>query len=153
MPVTQLDTLHILKGNAGQIVAIDFSPDDLQLISLGGDFTLKQWEVDSGEELSSLKLQGGPIYNGALSSPANVFAVEGPGHVIQLQRLSDGHILHEMSGHSSFVMSFTFSSDGNLLATGEDNGTIKVWDIETGSLVHSLAGHPSAVGSLAFSPD
>ena len=54
MPVTQLDTLHILKGNAGHIVAIDFSPDDLQLISLGGDFTLKQWEVDSGEELSSL---------------------------------------------------------------------------------------------------
>jgi len=151
--VTQLEALHILQGNAGQIVAITFLPDDRQLISLAGNFTLKRWDVNSGEELSSLKLQGGPIYIGAISPLVNVFAVDGPGHAIQLRSLQDGQILHEMSGHSSFVMSFTFSSDGNLLATGEDNGTIKVWDVETGSLVHSLAGYPSAVGSLAFSPD
>jgi len=151
--VTQLETLYFLQGNAGQIVAIAFSPDDRQLISLAGDFTLKQWDVNSGEELSSLKLQDGPIYNGAISSLGNVFAVEGSGHTIQLRGLKDGQILHEMPGHSSFVMSFTFSWDGKLLATGDDNGSVQIWEVESGSLLHSLAGHPSPVGSLAFSPD
>jgi len=149
----QVEILHTLQGHKGQIVAIEFTPDDSQLLSLASNFTLKRWNVNSGEELNSIKFRGGSIYNGAISPLGDVFAMEDPDHVIQLGALKDKQIIREMPGHSAFIMSFTFTLDGSLLATGDDKGSIKVWETATGQLKHTLAGHPSPVGALAFSPD
>jgi WD40 repeat protein len=149
----RIEILHILQAHTGHIVAFAFSADDRQLTSLASDFTLKRWDVNSGEELHNMKLRGGPIYNGAISHNGVVFAVEGFGHVIQLRDSQDGKILRKMTGHKAFVMSFTFSADDSLLATADDNGSIIVNETDTGLPLLSLDGHPSPVGALAFSPD
>jgi WD40 repeat protein len=150
---SQVEILHTLQRHKGRIVAIEFALDDSQLQSLASDFTFKRWDTNSGEELNSIKPKGGPIYNGAISPLGDVFAVEGPDHVIQLRASGEGQILQEMKRHSAFIMSFTFSLDGSLLATGDDKGSIMVWETTTGQLKHTLAGHRSPVGALAFSPD
>jgi WD40 repeat protein len=149
----RLEAVHVLQGPSGQVVAFAFTPDELQLISLSSDSTLIHWDVASGQKIQSRRLGGGPFYNGAFSLDAAVFAVEGPDRLIQLRDSQDGRVLKEFSGHSSFVMSFTFSADDRFLATGDDGGFIKVWGVENGLLLQELAAHPGSIGSLAFSPD
>lgn len=148
----QVEILHTLQGHTGQIIDFSFLPDG-QFLSLASDLTIRRWDINSGEELSILELNSAPIYTGGISPLGDIFAVEGPNHLIELMDTQEGQILHELSGHTAFVMSYAFSSDGRLLATGDSDGSIIVWEVRTASPLNIFAGHPTPVGALVFSPN
>lgn len=150
--VSQTKILHTLHGHTGQIIDFIFLPDD-QFLSLGSDLTLRRWDINSGEEVNSLKLDSAPIYTGGISPVGDMFAIEGPNHLIQIRDSQDGGILNQLPGHTAFVMSYAFSLDDSLLATGDSNGSIITWEVNTASPVYVFAGHSSPIGALAFSPD
>jgi Tol biopolymer transport system component len=149
----QVEKLHILSGHGGSTVSLRFLPDGLHLMSLGGDVSLKLWDVTTGQEVRSHAEQGDTVYNAAFSPDGTLLAVERPGHEVQLRDTESGQVVHNLGGHTEFVMGLAFSPDGALLATADGRGMIKVWAVATGQAIHTLAGHTSPVRALAFSSD
>jgi len=58
-----------------------------------------------------------------------------------------------LSGHTDWVVSFTFSLDGALLVSGSSDYTIKLWDIQTGGVIRTFSGHTNSVCSVSISLD
>ena len=50
-----------LRGHAGPVSAVAFSPDSQRLISASLDGTIKVWDADSGQEIQTLRGHVGAI--------------------------------------------------------------------------------------------
>src|SRR5262245_10220232 len=70
-------------GHTASIGAVMFTPDGLQLISVGGDHSVRCWNVRSGELLQVLRPpiipSKGYFPSGALSPDGGTLAVSRPG--------------------------------------------------------------------------
>ena len=53
--------LFALKGHAGRVMSVAFSPDGQRLASGSRDQTVKIWDSATGKELFALKGHAGPV--------------------------------------------------------------------------------------------
>jgi len=72
---------------------------------------------------------------------------------INVWRVSDGTLLHTLTGHNEPIFAISLSPDGRLLASGSDDNTVKLWRVSDGALLHTFGGHSDNVAGVAFSPD
>jgi WD40 repeat protein/serine/threonine protein kinase len=137
--------LLTLKGLTGRVSRVAYSPDGKRLAGAGGDRTVKVWDAQTGQELLTLKDEGG----GVAFSPDGKRLVTGR-KVWDTQ--TGRELLTLKGGHG-----VTFSPDSKRLAGagGEPGkpGEVKVWDAQTGQELLSLQGHTGQVNSVTFSPD
>ena len=56
-------------------------------------------------------------------------------------RLADGELVHELKGHTGYVMSAAVSADGVHVVTASNDTTARVWRLADGELVRELKGH------------
>ena len=59
--------LFALKGHAGWVNSVAFSPDGQRLASGSNDRTVKLWDSATGKELFALKGHAGPVHSVAFS--------------------------------------------------------------------------------------
>ena len=59
--------LFALKGHAGMVTSVAFSPDGQRLASASWDQTVKIWDSATGKELFALKGHAGVVYSVAFS--------------------------------------------------------------------------------------
>jgi WD40 repeat protein len=139
--------------------SLAFSPEGTILAtgSLGSADTLKLWDADTGQPVSTLK--GGPLNEAcrvAFSPDGRTLASGGFSGTVKLWDVASGLNLAVLPGHTANVTTVTFSLDGRTLASGSWDGTVRVWDVADvnhPSLRHTLVGHAALVWSVAFSPD
>jgi WD40 repeat protein len=122
------------KGVAGQVYAVDISPDGRYAVSGGFTFTLAK------------PIKGGKAATGG----KNLLDQPQP---IQVWDLASGKELRRLAGHTNLISSLKFSPDSKLLASAGHDQTIRVWNVMTGALVKCLKGHQAAVYAVAWSPD
>jgi WD40 repeat protein len=126
------------------VSAIAFAPDGLKLASSSADYTLRLWDIRSGEEL--LLLQG-------LERTTNV-----PWEELEAQRIYKDVI-------SSPAKALDFAPDGLTLASAHIDGCVRLWNATSGALLRILKGHDrtpfifrghivqAAVQALGYAPD
>jgi WD40 repeat protein/energy-coupling factor transporter ATP-binding protein EcfA2 len=141
-----------LEGHKDFVTSVNFSPDGKTLVSVSRDNTIKLWNVETGEEIRTLKGHDG--VQSVNFSPDGKTLVSGSwDNTIKLWNVETGEEIRTLKGHDNSVNSVNFSPDGKTLVSGSGDKTIKLWNVETGQEIRTLKGHDNSVISVNFSPD
>jgi len=140
-------------GHQGLIHTLSYSPNGKTLASGSSDRTIKLWNPETGEELTTLTGHQDWVYSVRYSPDGKTLASGSRDETIKLWNLETGEQLTTLTGHQGAIYSVSYSPDGKTLASGSQNGTIKLWNPETGEELTTLTGHQDLVLSITYSLD
>lgn len=141
----------MLDEHPDSIKALALSPDGTKLATAGGDWTVRLWDVNTGNYIKSL---GHPsaVNTVAFSPDGKILASAGV--TLRLWDADTGELLHADGKDLGSINMLVFSPDGRTLATGGGwDHTVHLWDVATGALRIGLKGHTGKTRDIAFSPD
>ncbi|MCA2689081.1 MAG: hypothetical protein IM467_09265, partial [Microcystis sp. M137S2] len=112
-------------------------PDGKTLVSGSWDNTIKLWNVETGQEIRTLKGHDS-VVSSVNFSPDGKTLVSSADKTIKLWDVETGQEIRTLKGHDDSVYSVNFSSDGKTLVSGSEDNTIKLWNVETGQEILTL---------------
>ena len=144
-----------LTGHEDYVRAVAYSPDGTRLVSGSSDETVRIWNSETGQLLSTFNGHSELVYSVAYSSDGS-HIVSGSGNkIILVWNVQSGEIVGEpITGHGDWVSSVCFSPDGKRILSGSRDNTARIWDAFTGQpLFPSFRGHTEVVRTVCFFPD
>jgi WD40 repeat protein/beta-lactamase regulating signal transducer with metallopeptidase domain len=167
--------LRQIRGTAGNLARLLFSPDGRTLAGRSANGTLLAWQVENGKEIRQLKPAQRPSNNrlvfrlraGDLDSPGMAFTPEGKTlaaamtdfeqetaiHSVKLWDLETGQVTRRVKAPDGVTVSaVALTPDGKLLAFG-GRGVVHVCEAKTGKELHQLKSPDGSIRALIFSPD
>jgi len=118
---------------------------------------LKIWNIESGEELGTLGVEG---YLGAFGfgvtavTPDGCFVISSIIFDNLVVQCIDGEVLGVLIGHTDLVREVVVTPDGCCAISASNDETLKVWDIEFGmEELHTMKGHTGSVAAVVVTPD
>ncbi|MCY7320593.1 MAG: hypothetical protein LH660_02030, partial [Phormidesmis sp. CAN_BIN36] len=145
--------IRTLKGHAGDVLSVSFSPDRKTLASGSRDNMIKLWNVATGKEIRTLKGHAGEVLSVSFSPDRKSLASGSHDQTIKLWNVETGKEIRTLKGHEGKVWSVSFSPDSKTLASGSEDKTIRLWDPNTEKETRTLKRHEGRVWSVSFSRD
>lgn len=145
--------LWSINQDGESMLDIAFSADNKILVGGSSFWTVKLWDVSTGEPLQPpLAGHENLVWLVAISPDNRLIAsADNLTAVILWNREINPPLGRPLLGHSEAVTALAFSPDGRRLATGDSGGTIILWDTATGQpLGRPFMGHATVISSLAF---
>jgi WD40 repeat protein len=126
-----------------------------QLASGSWDKTIRLWDVETGEEICTLKGHQLQVSAVAFSPNGQFLASASFDRTAKLWDLSSGspQVRYTFTGHARSVLAVAFSPDSSMLATAGDDNTIWLWNCASGQAIRTILGHSRSVAAVAFSLD
>jgi WD40 repeat protein len=165
-------TVRIFVGHEAEIVAAALSPDGSTLLSFSTDNTIRQWDVQSGQQIQQVDLpelgfpEEGPAQRAATFSSDRTRLLLGLEDLsLVLVDVETGEVIQRMGGHASPIMKVAISPDGQKAISGSgplnynddpppgSDLSMRLWDLGTGEEIRRFEGHTHTVFDLAFRPD
>ena len=135
------------------VQAVAISPDMTKIISGSTDFSVKIWDVASGQLLHRLEGHGGDIEAVAFSPDNQTILSAAVDFDVILWDAETGERLRTLSGHTRPVRSVAYHPVLNQAISGSTDNTIILWNLDTGEIIQRLDGHNATVNVVTFSPD
>jgi WD40 repeat protein len=148
---------EIVTSHAGDIFTLAFSPDSRLLASAANflsdtpEFSVKLWDVLTGQELFTLQGHQDAIHSLAFSPDGRWLASASMDTTVKIWDVQTGQLLHTLQTRAE-LFDVTFSPNSTLVAAALNNNTVELWDVASGRLARTLK-HGGEVVSVAFSPD
>ncbi len=135
--------------------AIAVSPDGARIAAADADGSAKIFDVATGAEVDSFRMDVGGDNRSLAYSPDGVL-LAGTGenqYQIDIRDTRTRRRSAQLTGHTGMVYSVSFSGDGRLLASASQDRTVRVWEVAASKCVAVLRGHTDKVYAAAFHPD
>jgi WD40 repeat protein/serine/threonine protein kinase len=151
-----------LKGHAGAVIKLAFSPDGRRIATASHDRTAKVWDAETGREIRSLETHADRVNGVAFSPDGARLATACRDGTIKFWDAETGREQTTLRGHHGSVVVVAFSPDGRRLASAGGRrsdqpegppGEMRVWDLTTLREESKLSGLTAFVYGVAFSPD
>jgi len=142
-----------LISHSRGISAVAVTPDSRNAISGSSYRTMKVWDLETGQEIRTLKGHNKGISTVAVSPDGRKVISGSSDNTIKVWDLETGEEIRTLKGHTDAVFSVAVSPDGRRAISGSDDHMVKVWDLETGQEIRTLSGHTDSIFSVAISPD
>jgi WD40 repeat protein len=143
--------------NAHKDVILDlaFSPDSNILATCGYDRLIKLWNVNTGEELRTLKDHSDSVYSVSFSPDGKLLASGGADRAVKVWDVATGRRLYTLGESTDWVYAVAWHPDGRHLAAAGVDRSIRVWQVSAsgGKVVHSVFAHEGPVSRLVYAPD
>ncbi|MXV78148.1 WD40 repeat domain-containing protein [Candidatus Poribacteria bacterium] len=118
----------ILKEHKGRITRTLFAPDGKKLVSGSADGTMRFWDLETGELITTLE-EYDPNSPIAFSPDGQTFASGGENAKILLWDLNTGKLKTTFTAYNP-VRRISFEKDGKTLISSGTDGTILLWDLK-----------------------
>lgn len=165
----QLHLEHILTHHTGSVHCLAVASSQKILLSGSSDQTLKQWDLETGDLISSCFDDTGAINACRVAAPEGSILGEKEGYiaggggdgVITLWQLGGEEKLGLLVGNVYSIDAIALSPLVGMIAAGCADGSIKIWRLPVENLtvfleiepIVVLKGHHGQVMDLCFSPD
>ncbi len=142
-----------LRGHAGPVLSLAFTPDGKTLASGSADGVVKLWDTTNHFERATLNPGKDKwVFGLAITGDGKILASSHKYTAI-LWNLESRQAIGELKGHTEYIRALAISPDGKTIATGGCDLTVKVWDVATCRERMTITGFRGWVNDLAFSPD
>lgn len=129
-----------------------FSPDNRLLLGVSDDFTVRLWDVQSGQLLKILRGHQAPVRQAQFSPDGQQIVTASLDKTAVVWDIATATPVLRLF-HPERISSASFSPDGTRVATAAWDGTTRVFDLSTGEAAFVLQGHQGSVLDAQFSPD
>lgn len=144
--------VRVLKGHAGYVLSVAFSPVRDVLATASWDGTAKVWEAASGKELLTLKGHAAPLTSVSFSPDGEFIATGSRDGTARFWSSDKGKEIAKLASTGP-VWHVAFSPDGAILGVSTLN-YVTLWDVKTRKKLVDLKGHTGGDRvALCFSPD
>ncbi len=133
--------------------AVTITPDGKTAISASRDYTLKVWDIQSGNLLHTMVGHSGDVNAVAITPDGKTAISASWDHTLKVWDIQSGSLLNTLEGLRDDFRAVAITPDGKTAIFASWDGTLKVWDIQSGSLLNTLKGHSSGVNVVAITPD
>jgi WD40 repeat protein len=130
-----------------------FLPTGKELLSASYDRTIRQWNIETGTLIRTLKDVDARLGELSISADGRLLLAGGEGGFLKVWNLETGKVLWHLPGHREWV-TFTAPLPGDKMAiSGDAEGIYKVWDLKSGKCTASWeAGSGRARGPTVLPP-
>ena len=137
------------------ITALAITEDGKKCISASKDYTLRVWDLGSGQCQMLLEGHSCPIYTLAISRDGKRCVSGADDSSICIWDLEFGKCLYgPIKAHSRPVNSLVITQDGKRCVSGSWDKTLRIIDLQTGECMPTpLVGHAGPVWKVAVSAD
>ncbi len=135
----------------GQVWSAAFSPDNGNLVTVGGNGA-RIWDLTTGAERMALTPHG-VVASANFSKDGKRIVTGSWDNSAKIWNAQSGVAELKLLGHAGYVNSACFSPDGAYVLTASDDRTAKLWDAKSGVCVRTFAGHQDRVAAAVFSSD
>jgi hypothetical protein len=143
----------LLRGHAGAVSSVCYSPDGTRLASASSDNTVRVWDACTGQEALVLRGHTNPVLSVCYSPDGTRLASASLDNAVRVWDARSGQEALVLRGHAGAVYSVSYSPDGTRLASASRDHTVRVWDARSGQQALVLRGHTDTVYSVCYSPD
>lgn len=153
-PYHELEVESDVIEAKGSTNSVSFSPDGTMLASGGQDETIRLWDLETGESISTFSGHERSVESVDFSPDGTMIASGSMDETIRLWNIDTGQAVNVLIGHSEGVKSVAFSPDGTTIVSGSSDGTVRRWDVTSGENIDSRTStNAFTVYSVAYSPD
>jgi len=141
------------KAHQNSVRSVEFSPENLRLVSASDDKSVKIWTVQRTRMLQSFTEHTNWV-RCARWSPDNgkLIASCSDDKTVKLWDEASGSCIHTFNEAKGFGYHLEFHPSGSCLGVGTSDGKIKLYDIRAMKLQQYYATHESSVTQVSFHP-
>ena len=110
----------------GQIFAVAFSSDGMQIVSGSDRGSVQVWDASTGIKLMELRGHSSIVRSVMFSSDSTWIVSGSDDNSVRVWDVSMGMVLKKLKGHTNSVNSVAFSSDGTQIVSGSLDKTAGV---------------------------
>jgi WD40 repeat protein len=137
-----------------RVTSLALSPDGKILLSGSEDKTVKLWQLDFGNNVEPMTLQGygSGIADIAISADNQWFVTVGMEKNVRIRDLHSGKLIRSINNQSG-ALTVAIAPDGHCLAVGSLDHKIRLWNPKNGEKIGDLLGHIDSLSALQFTHD
>jgi len=137
-----IEHVQSLQAHDGPCIDVMFHPDGDRIVTVGRDGRVNHWDLQTGDEVATLRLDVPAIERVALSSDGRYIATANKEPVFRVWELATGSMIRQFApadpGEGTPISSIAFTSDGTAIAAAAGK-SVQVWQIDSGQSTSQFA--------------